>query len=130
MGAQENADLIRSGYEAFSKGDLETVAKLFGPEIRWNISGRNQISGTYTGHEEVFGFFGKLVELTDGTFKVELHDLLASDDHVVALAKESATRNGKKLETDETHVWHLDNGKATEFWGVPKDQYQVDEFWM
>jgi ketosteroid isomerase-like protein len=49
---------------------------------------------------------------------------------VVALAKESATRNGNKLETDETHVWHLDNGKATEFWGVPKDQYQVDEFWV
>jgi uncharacterized protein len=129
MGAQDNADLIRSGYEAFSKGDLEAVAKLFGPEIRWNISGRNQVSGTYTGQEDVFEFFGKLMELTDGTFAVELHDLLASDDHVVVLANETATRNGKNMESDEVHVWHLDNGRAIEFWGVPKDQHQVDEFW-
>lgn len=129
MSAQDNADLIRGGYEAFSKGDLETISNLFGSDIRWHIGGRNQLSGTYTGHDEVFGFFGKLMELTGGTFTVELHDLLASDDHAVALVKESATRNGKSLAMDEAHVWHLVDGKATEYWGLPSDQHRVDEFW-
>ncbi|HET6915630.1 MAG TPA: nuclear transport factor 2 family protein, partial [Acidimicrobiales bacterium] len=119
MGAQENAELLRSGYEAFSTGDMETVAKLFAPDIRWNISGRSQISGTYTGHDEVFGFFGKLMELTGNTFSVAIHDLLASDDHVVVIVKESGTRNGTSLESDEVHVWHVEDGRATEFWGIP-----------
>ena len=129
MGSNDNAELIRSGYEAFSKGDMETVAKLFASDIRWNISGRSQIAGTYNGQDEVFGFFGRLMELTDNTFAVSIHDLLASDDHVVVLVSESGTRNGKSIESDEVHVWHLDNRQATEFWGIPRDVYKVDEFW-
>jgi hypothetical protein len=129
MGAHDNGELIRSGYEAFSKGDMETIAKIFGPDIRWNISGRNRISGTYNGQEETFAFFGRLMELTDGTFTVAVHDLLATDDHVVVLVKESARREGKSLESDDVHVWHLANGKAVEFWGISRDQHEVDEFW-
>lgn len=129
MGAQDNGELIRSGYEAFSKGDLETIGKIFAPDIRWTISGRNQISGTYSGQEETFAFFGRLMELTDFTFSVGIHDLLASDDHVVVLAKESASRNGKSLESDDVHVWHISDGKAIEFWGISRDQSEVDEFW-
>lgn len=129
MGAQDNGELVRSGYEAFSKGDIETIAKIFDADIRWNISGHNQISGTYNGQDDTFAFFGRLMELTDNTFAVEIHDLLATDDHVVVLVKESATRNGKSLEADDVHVWHLANGKALEFWGISKDQHEVDEFW-
>lgn len=129
MGAEDNAELIRSGYEAFSRGDMETIAKVFGPDIRWTIGGRSQISGTYNGQEETFAFFGRIMELTDGTFSVGIHDLLASDDHVVVLAKESANRNGKSLESDDVHVWHVANGRAVEFWGISKDQHEVDEFW-
>jgi ketosteroid isomerase-like protein len=129
MGAQDNGELIRSGYEAFAKGDMETIAKIFAPDIQWNLSGSNQISGTYNGQEETFAFFGKLMELTDGTFAVGVHDVLASDDHVVVLAKESASRNGKSLDSDDVHVWHIANGKAVEFWGISKDQPEVDAFW-
>jgi ketosteroid isomerase-like protein len=129
MGAQENGELIRSGYEAFSKGDMETIAKIFSPDIRWTISGRNIIAGTYNGQDETFAFFGKLMELTDATFTVGVHDVLASDDHVVVLAKESASRNGKSLENDDVHVWHLADGRAVEFWGIARDQHEVDDFW-
>jgi uncharacterized protein len=129
MSAQDNGDLIRSGYEAFSKGDMETIANLFAPDIRWSVSGRNVISGTYNGQDETFAFFGKIMELTDGTFTVAVHDLLASDDHVVVLAKESASRNGKSLESDDVHVWHIADGKAVEYWAISKDQHEVDEFW-
>jgi ketosteroid isomerase-like protein len=129
MSAHDNGELIRSGYEAFSKGDMETIAKIFANDIQWNISGRNLISGSYSGQEETFAFFGKLLELSDGTFSVSVHDLLASDDHVVVLAKESASRNGKSLDSDDVHVWHIADGKAVEFWGISKEQHEVDEFW-
>ncbi len=129
MGADDNRELIRSGYEAFSKGDMETIATLLSPDIRWTISGRNQISGTYNGQDETFAFFGKLMEGTDGTFKVEVHDFLASDDHVVVLVKESASRNGKSLVSDDVHVWHVADGKAVEYWGISRDQQEVNEFW-
>jgi len=129
MGAQDNAELIQSGYEAFSKGDMDTVAKVFADDIRWNIGGRNILSGTYNGQEEVFAFFGKLMEQTGGSFSLEIHDLLASDDHVVVIVKESGSRGSKSATLDEVHVWHVKDGRASEFWGIPKDQQETDAFW-
>jgi ketosteroid isomerase-like protein len=40
-----------------------------------------------------------------------------------------AERSGKSLDVLECHVWHLSNGKATEFWDVTFDLYAADEFW-
>jgi ketosteroid isomerase-like protein len=128
MTAQENAELIRSGYKAFADGDLETVGKLFAPDIRWHIGGRSAISGTYTGHDEVFGFFGKLFEETGGTFRIDIHDVLASEDHVVVLARESATRGDRRLEMNEAHIWHVSEGLAKEFWGIAEDQDEASSF--
>ena len=129
VGAQENAELIQSGYEAFAKGDMETIAKVFAPDIRWHIGGNNQLTGDYNGQGEVFAFFGRLAEAAQGTFSIEIHDLLASEDHVVVLAKESASRGGKLHVLDEVHVWHIDGGKATEFWGIARDQQATDQLW-
>ena len=129
MGAQDNAELIRSGYEAFSKGDMEKIAEVFAQDIRWHSGGNNVLTGDYSGQAEVFAFFGRLAEATGGSFSIEIHDLLASDDHVVVLAAETATRGDQSHTLDEVHVWHVDGGKATEFWGIAKDQQATDEFW-
>ncbi len=129
MTAQENADLMRTGYEAFSKGDLDTVSKLFAPDIVWHVPGRSTIAGSYRGRDEVFGLFGTLVQGTGGTFKVEIHDVLATDDHVAVLVTESGERDGRRLESNAVHVWHVENGLSKEFWECPVDIYAVDEFW-
>ena len=129
MGASENAETIGAGYQAFAAGDMDSVARVFAPDLRWHIPGRTPISGDYTGHEEVFGFFGRLMAETGGTFAIEIHDLLASDDHVVVLVHETASRAGKTLEADEAHVWHVRDGMASEFWGIPADADAVNAFW-
>jgi ketosteroid isomerase-like protein len=87
------------------------------------------VAGTYNGQDEVFPLFERLAELTGGTFNIEIHDLLASDDHVVVLTKDRATRNGTTMEADEVHVWHVTDGKAVEFWSIARDQHANDEFW-
>ena len=76
MSAQSNADALRKGYAAFSSGDMDTLRnELFSPDIVWHQGGRNQTSGDYKGADNVLGLFGKLAQLTDGTFRVELHDV-------------------------------------------------------
>jgi ketosteroid isomerase-like protein len=34
--AQSNADLVRAGYNAFSRGDLQTLASLFHADAVWH----------------------------------------------------------------------------------------------
>jgi ketosteroid isomerase-like protein len=126
--AHPNEELIRKGFDAFSSGDMATLNELFADDIVWHAPGRNQLSGDHRGKEEVFATFQKLFELTGGTFKVEIHDVLANDEHVVVLAHATAERDGKKLDDRGVQIFHVAGGKVTEQWLHPGDTYAGDDF--
>ena len=128
--SQSNAEIIRSGYEAFAAGDVPAVLALFTDDISWHIPGRSPLAGTYTGPEEVLAFFQNLGERSNGTFNLEVHDVLDNgDDKVVLLLTETAQRNDASLAVSAVHVWGVQDGKATTFQAFVADEYAVDEFW-
>jgi ketosteroid isomerase-like protein len=129
MAEHPNVELLRSGYNAYSTGDMDVLTRLFADEILWHVAGRSPISGDYKGRDQVFGFFGKLMELSDGTAKIDVHDILANDEHGVALVTGTATRGGRSFEGQDVHTFHIRNGQVVEFWDGPLDQYEADEFW-
>jgi ketosteroid isomerase-like protein len=122
-----NEDLIRRGYDAFSSGDMQTLRELFHPDIVWHAPGRSQLAGDYQGVDAVLGFFGQTMELTGGTFRVEVHDVVANDQHAVGLNSVHAERAGKTLEDYNTLVFHVRDGEVTEVWQYSSDQYAADE---
>jgi len=80
------------------------------------VQGVGHLSGTYRGREEIFGFFGRLAEETGGTFRLDVHDVLANDEHAVVLCRLSASRGNKSIEVPVANVTHMRDGKITEFW--------------
>jgi uncharacterized protein len=124
-----NEQLLRDGYAAFEKGDLDALRGLFTDDITWHSPGRGPLAGEYKGIDQVFGLFGKVVELSGGTFRNELHDVLANDEHAVALVRARGERNGKTLDDTQTHVFHVSDEMVTEVWLESGDQYANDEFW-
>ncbi|MFN2608658.1 MAG: nuclear transport factor 2 family protein [Acidimicrobiales bacterium] len=124
-----NADVIRGAYEAFGRGDFDTVLGLWADDIVWHIGGRGPLSGDYHGKDEVMGFFAKLGELTGGTFRLAIHDVAATDEHVLAIVDITAERDGTGYANNAVHVWHMKDAKAVEFRGIMVDQYADDEFW-
>ncbi|MEX2551488.1 MAG: nuclear transport factor 2 family protein [Actinomycetota bacterium] len=127
--AHPNEESLRSGYEAFSRADVDAVMALYADDIRWHVPGRNQVSGDYIGKEQVGGFFMKLMELSGGTFRVDVHDVLANDEHAIGLVTLRGERDGKTLNANDVHVWHVRDGKFSEFWSHFHDLYAFDEFW-
>jgi len=126
--AHPNEDLIRAGLDAFGKGDLDAVRGFFADDIAWHSPGRNPLAGDYKGIDQVMGLFARLFELTGGTFRLEVHDVLANDEHGVVLATAKAEKGGKTLSDNGVQVFHLRDGKVTESWLHPSDQYEADEF--
>src|SRR5438270_493602 len=56
-------------------------------------------------------------------------EVLASDEHVVALATTRGQRGGKTIQHGQySHVCHFRDGKLTEAWIVDVDPYEIDEF--
>lgn len=119
-----NGALIQQGFEAFAKGDMETIGRLFADDIVWHAAGTSPLSGDYTGKSAVIGMFGELNKATEGTFRQEIHAILADDDHVVVMTDNHQDKptpySGKTV-----FVWHVRDGKAAECFAVPVDQAGV-----
>ncbi len=129
MAEHPNLERARKGYEAFGKGDMETVSELMDDGIVWHVSGDNPLSGDYEGKDAIMGYFGRLMQETGGTFKNDVHDMLANDEHGVALVNVSATRSDKSIEMPSVQVFHMTDGKMTEFWAFSQDTAAFDDFW-
>jgi uncharacterized protein len=69
----------------------------------------------------------RLDQRARGSFRVEVHDILANDEHAVGLHKASAEREGRTLEDNNTLVFHVRDGKVTEVWQYWADPYAADE---
>lgn len=126
--AHLNEDLVRRGFDAFSKGDVDTLRELFDHDAVWHAPGRSPLAGDYRGVDAILGFFARTMELTGGTFRVEFHDVLANDEHAVALYVARGEREGRTLEDKSVLVSHVRNGKFVETWAHSEDQYAEDEF--
>jgi len=127
--AHPNEDLIRKGFAAFASGDMATLNDLFDDDIVWHALGRNQLAGTFLGKEAVFGELQKVGELSGGTFKLELHTVLADDEHVAVLVRAMGEREGRTLDDNSVQIFHVKDGKVTEQWLYPGDVYASDDFW-
>ena len=129
MAEHPNVALLRKGYEAFAKGDIAAITDMFAEDMVWHVPGNNLISGEHKGRDAVFAVFAKTMELTGGTFKLDLHDIVANDEHTVSLSRASASRQGKQLDLLGADIYHIRNGKVTEWWSFVEDQRLDDEFW-
>lgn len=127
-----NLDNTRKAYAAFGDGDIETVLSLIAPDCVWHVGGRSRLAGDYVGHDQIVGYFGTLMELSEGTFKVTLEDVAESPTTgvVTVVVTVSATRQGTTLDTRMVELTRPnDAGQVAECWWFAEDAYALDEFW-
>jgi uncharacterized protein len=123
-------DLAWAASSAFGRGDFSALQdQFFAENIIWHVAGTGPLAGRYEGIAEVMAVLGKISELSEGTVETELHDVLVSADHTVALATIRAERSGKQLQLNLVHVIHSENGKAAEVWTYSSDPAAAAEFW-
>ncbi|MGQ0802547.1 MAG: nuclear transport factor 2 family protein [Actinomycetota bacterium] len=129
--ASDNEEVVRKGYELFGKGDLDGLGKIFTDDAVHTFPGNSQVSGEHKGRDACFAMYGKLFELSGGTFVADLQSTTAKGDTVVAEHRATGKRDGKALDVEETLTFTIKDGKIagleTSF--KPEDQPAVDEFW-
>jgi uncharacterized protein len=124
-----NSVIVRRAYEDFAQGNIPSVFAVFDEGITWHVPGHSPLSGDYTGHDQVGGFLSTHDAASGGAFSIDVHNVLAEDDLVVALVTVNAERDGLSASFPEIHVWRMKNGKATDFREYQGDEQREDRFW-
>jgi ketosteroid isomerase-like protein len=113
-------------YDAFGRGDMETVGAAYADDIEWRVNGPSPVSGTYDGKDAVFGFFSRMMDQYEGTLKVEVTAMVADDDAGFVAVQESASRPDA-VNYSGIHAWRFRDGKCAEFESYYDDTYY--DFW-
>jgi uncharacterized protein len=130
MTVDENFDLVRRGYEAFNAGDAATLSEVFAPDIVHSVPGNSAIAGAHKGLPDVLTIYGKLAEMSGGSVRVELEDVLSDGgNRVISIHRTSAERDGQTLSTREALLLTIVDGKIAEIQDFFTDISAIDSFW-
>lgn len=123
MAEHPNAAVVRRLLEALNAQDFETLSAGISDDVVWHIIGSTD---PIVGKEAMAAGLGG--GSSDYTITAALHDVTASDDHVIALVKAHATKGDKSLDYDTAEIFHLKDGKITERWAFSDDTARINEF--
>lgn len=114
--SQKNIAVVRSAYDAFSSGNVQSIFDLLHPEIEIYQSEGLPWGGRYKGHQEIGSYLKKVTETIES--KVE-PDRFIDDEagHVVAVGhtRGRVRATGREFEVPVVHVWTIREGKAVKF---------------
>ena len=109
-----NLETVKALYEAFGRGDVETILGMVSEDIEWEpwADNSSQKAGVpwfkqRSGREGVAEFFGVVGQFKIAEFSVL--DIMASDKQVTAeIVIETEVPGGGRLRDEEMHLWSFD----------------------
>jgi ketosteroid isomerase-like protein len=118
MSEQENVAIVRRGYEAFGRGDVDALLELFSQDVEWITPGPEVVptTGRRRGREQVREFF-RAVGDTFEIQRFEPQTFVAQDDLVIVLGEDTARvkATGRVITEPWVHVFTCRNGKIARF---------------
>lgn len=126
MEEHPNAAVVRRAFDAFARGDLEMLGAAFTDDVVWHVPGMGRFAGRFDGRDAVLDRLRRMREAGIRTL-LEVHDVVANDEHVVALVHLHVT-NAEELRYDQqqVQVWHMREGLCHEYWAMNQDQAVLD----
>lgn len=125
MRAQTEA-VLRAQYEAYAAMDIAAIDAAMPVDGVMHISGRHPLSGDYRGKEAAWEYLGKVAEVSGGVGGFVVHTITSDDQgHGVALLTGTIRDHVRQV----IHVWHVQDGRVTEFWDAYPDAAAEDAFW-
>lgn len=129
MKLHPNIAIVRRFYHAFISRDTNMLWTLAGDDLAFHVPGRSRWAGEHRGKEKLLELFYKVGEAAERSIKLELHDIVGGEDHVVGLHHITGSVGGKTLDQNGTTTCHVKDGKIIEVWLGFWSQRAFDEFW-
>ena len=118
-----NATLVRQALESFNRGEMQGFADLIADDVVWHQIGAETVHGKEAMAQALPG--GEV----DWQITADVHDVVANDDHTIALVDAHATRgDGRTLDYRTAEIMHIRDGKLIERWAFSDDTQRIADF--
>lgn len=123
--------LLTAGHIRYGDLSLERLRLGIADDVVWYTPGNHPLSGRIEGIEGVFEWLRKSAEVTDGTFRVEMHRILADDEWAAVISTYRGERKGMVLEMPGVQTFRrdMDTNKIVEARIWVYDDVFVNKFW-
>ncbi|HEV7145439.1 MAG TPA: nuclear transport factor 2 family protein [Pedococcus sp.] len=112
---ESDTELVRAGYEAFGRGDMDLVLQLL-QDTEWHEAEGGPQGGVYTGAKAILdGVFSPLMQLVQDFTATPQEILQAGEGRVLAVGSYSGQGASGALNARFAHLWTVRDGKATHF---------------
>ena len=122
MGEHPNAAVVRELLAAFNAQDEDAIRARMAEDVKWHMIGGE----TAEGLEALADTMGEADE--DFRIETDVHDIVASDDHVVALVNAKAIVGDQTFDYRTAEILHVKDGKVTERWAFSDDTEAINSF--
>jgi ketosteroid isomerase-like protein len=122
MDEHPNAAVIRNLNDAMRARDMEKGARYIADDVVWHEIGASE---PIRGKAELASRSG---DFGDADVTYDVHDIVASDDHVVALGTATATRGDNSLTYRTAEIYHVNGEQVTERWAFSDDTQAIIDF--
>ncbi|MDR6973822.1 ketosteroid isomerase-like protein [Streptomyces sp. 3330] len=130
MAEHPHAALVRKGYEAFTRGDMDTLRGMMTGDCTHHVPGSHMLSGDFKGLDAVMDMYDRLFAETGGSLRVDLRTVLVDDrGHAVSLHRIAAERNGKHMDDDGGIVFRIVGDKISDLDECVGDIDMSNDFW-
>jgi uncharacterized protein len=118
MSEKTNLQVVKDAYEAFLRGDVDTVLETLADDVEWEVAGPSEIpyAGVFRGKSGVADFFRILADSDDVLF-FEAETFFTHDDRVAVFGHYNARvkATGNEAHADWVHSFVIRNGKIAMF---------------
>jgi ketosteroid isomerase-like protein len=122
MAEHPNATVVREMNEAMANGDMEGAASRVADDVVWHEIGRAE---PRRGKAELAA---AMADFEGYSITWDVHDVVASDDHVVALGTATAKHGDRTLVYRTAEIYHVRNGQVAERWAFSDDTKAITDF--
>jgi len=124
MADHPNAAKIRAASEAIERsGDMTSQMDMVDDDVVWHEIGSDQ---PLRGKQALMERFSGMPE--GASMKVDTHDVVANDEHAIALVTATASMGGQSLTYRTAEIYHMRDGKITERWAFSDDTDRINKF--
>ncbi|MGW6541409.1 nuclear transport factor 2 family protein [Streptomyces massasporeus] len=130
MAEHPHAVLVRKGFEAFSRGDMDTLRELIATDATHHVPGSHPLSGDFKGQDAIMDLYRRLLEETAGSMRMEMLGIAVDGrGHAVGMCRVTAERHGRHLDDTGCIVFRIVGDKATDLDECVEDIEKNNEFW-